>query len=310
MKTFITLFILLIATNKEVAANKLFIVSTNVTLQSDSSFIDNSCPLTNNDSINVFLLRGLTRESGHWGQPFLDALKQQVPNARIFLLDLPGSGKYVDENASFDIKEMVDFMKVEVDSINAKYDGDNLICATSLGGMLATEWVISYPNDFQGLVFIAASFKGICDLNERVQKQVRKDMFKVMFSKSIEEKEKLIVRINSNHPENYDSVTKVWVQVQQERPMKKKNIFKQAIAGMLYSTNGKKPEVPLMIIGSEGDRMVCATCTEKIHQEFGGTKVMHPDAGHGLPIDEPMWLAEQISIWINSTYQQESLAKK
>ena len=310
MKAQLLLLICLLTFVKGINATNLNIVLTNDTLKSDSLQTIETGNFATSDSINVFLLRGLTRESGHWGQPFLDALKQQIPNARIFLLDLPGSGKYVNEDASFHIKEMVDFMKKEVDSINLKYAGDNLICATSLGGMLATEWVISYPNDFQGLVFIAASFKGICDLNERVQKSVRKDMFKVMFSKNIEEKEKLIVRINSNHPENYDSISKVWIQVQNERPMTKKNIFKQAIAGMLYSTNGKKPEVPLLIVGSEGDRMVCATCTEKIHTEFGGTKVMHPTSGHGLPIDEPMWLANQISIWINSTYQLESLAKK
>lgn len=131
-----------------------------------------------------------------------------------------------------------------------------------------------------------------------------------MFTKKTEEREKLIVSINSNRPENYDSVTKAWVKVQNERPMKKINIFKQAIAGMLYSPHGKKPEIPLLIVGSKGDRMVCPTCVEKTYEEFGGKLVWHPDSGHGLPIDEPEWLSNEISVWITQDFSKLTALKK
>lgn len=277
--------------------------------QTDSSETITSELFESTDSVNVFLLRGLTRESGHWGQPFIDQLKKSIPNARIFLLYLPGSGKYVNDDASFSISKMVDFMRKDVIQIDSTYSGVNIICATSLGGMVATDWTIRYPNDFQGMILINSSFKKICSLDERVQKGVRMDMIKVMFTKTTEDRERLIVSINSNHTEKYDSVAKEWVRVQNDRPMKKRNIFKQAIAGMLYSPDGKKPELPLLIVGSKGDRMVCSTCVQKTHDEFGGTLVWHPDSGHGLPIDEPEWLGEQISNWITTDFSELTASK-
>lgn len=152
--------------------------------QTDSSETITSELFESTDSVNVFLLRGLTRESGHWGQPFIDQLKKSIPNARIFLLYLPGSGKYVNDDASFSISKMVDFMRKDVIQIDSTYSGVNIICATSLGGMVATDWTIRYPNDFQGMILINSSFKKICSLDERVQKGVRMDMIKVMFTKT------------------------------------------------------------------------------------------------------------------------------
>jgi len=36
--------------------------------------------------------------------------------------------------------------------------GRNILVATSLGGMVATEWIKSYPDDFNALVMLSASF--------------------------------------------------------------------------------------------------------------------------------------------------------
>ena len=265
---------------------------------------------TAQDSVNIFLLRGLTRESGHWGPKFIDALKKNIPHARIYLLDLPGSGKYVNEKASFNIKDMVEFMRSDVKEIIEKKDGDNIICATSLGGLLASEWVFSHENDFQGIVMINSGFKKICRLKERVQKGVRKDMLKVMLANTTAKREKLIVKINSNHPENYDSIARVWIKIQNERKMSKLNIFRQTIAGMRYSTKGRTPQIPLLIVGSKGDRLVCESCIQKTHDAFGGTLVWHPDSGHGLPIDNPKWLSEQIAGWYKNIYPKETWIKK
>ncbi len=109
MKTILSLLILL----------HVHVMSHAGTDQTDSSEIINSELFESTDSVNVFLLRGLTRESGHWGQPFIDQLKQSIPNARIFLLDLPGSGQYVNDDASFSISKMVDFMRKDVIQIDS-----------------------------------------------------------------------------------------------------------------------------------------------------------------------------------------------
>ena len=100
---------------------------------------DDSVYVKDNDSVNIFLLMGLTRESGHWNPKFITDLKKNIPKARIFFLDLPGSGKYVNDDASLSIKGLVDFMRPGVLEIMKQNKGKNIICATSLGGMVACE---------------------------------------------------------------------------------------------------------------------------------------------------------------------------
>lgn len=277
----------------------------NVEILTDSTCLEgaNFNSFNSNDSVNVFLLMGLTRESANWGPTFVASIKSKLPNARIYFLDLPGAGKYTHVKAG-SVHEMVDFMRGEVKDILNKKDRKNIICATSLAGMVATEWTISYKDDFQGLIVINSSFKGICKGNERASLKVKLKMLTVMFAKSNKKREAIIVTINSNKPENYDSVSTAWANIKDLRPMTKANMFRQTMAGMKYEPVGK-PELPLLIIGSKADRMVCPTCIEKTHEAFGGTLIWSETSGHGLPVDEPEWLSSQISTWTNSLTQSE-----
>ena len=252
--------------------------------------------------INLFLLRGLTRESGHWGS-FIDLMKKELPpTAKIFLMDLPGSGIHVKKKASVSVPVMVDFMRDIHYHQLQNPDSVNIICATSLGGMLASDWVIRYPFDFNGLVIINSSFKYICKNSERIHKRVRLDMVKILFSRTIEKREALIIKVNSNKPELYQDLCKDWSKIQYERKMTRMNIFRQSIAGYFYGLKNEKPTIPLLIIGSKGDRMVCPECIDKIHIAFGGTLLWHPTSGHGLPIDDPKWLSEQVGNWCKKTF--------
>lgn len=309
MKATITLLLMILTLM--VKAEK---VNTSDSLNANVEVImnDTLCDMSNNsyedDSVNVFLLMGLTRESANWGPTFVENIKKSLPKARIYFLDLPGSGKYNHVKAG-SIPEMVEFMRAEVLDVIEKKNRPNYICATSLAGMVATEWTIEHKNDFQGLVIINSSFKGICKSKERVRLKVKLKMFSVIFKKTNVERESIIVTINSNKPEIYDSVALAWGNIKDIRPMTKANMFRQTMAGMKYKPEGK-PELPLLIIGSKADRMVCPTCIEKTHEAFGGTLIWNETAGHGLPVDEPKWLSNQISTWVNYQSEGESLVKK
>ncbi|HBH40280.1 MAG TPA: alpha/beta hydrolase, partial [Curvibacter sp.] len=45
-----------------------------------------------NQPVTWVLLRGLSRETGHWGG-FVEAFAQPLPQARVPALDLPGNGQ-------------------------------------------------------------------------------------------------------------------------------------------------------------------------------------------------------------------------
>lgn len=255
--------------------------------------------------LNIYLIRGLTRESGHWGD-FVNLLKSQLPEAKIHLMDLPGAGVYHKTNAPSSFKKMVEFMRKDmIDTINP--EEYNIVFATSLAGMLATEWTINYKNDFDGLIMVNSSFKGICSTNERANKSVRGDMLRILLTNNIKRRERLIIKVNSNKSEMVDKLLDAWVLIQKKRKMSRMNILRQTLAGMRYELKGKKPEIPILIIGSKGDRMVSPSCIEKIHNHFGGDLIWHPTSGHGLPLDEPEWLSKTVSNWSResfNTYKQ------
>src|SRR5687768_9193927 len=105
MKTILTTLICLIS---------LFSFSNSIGLDNCTGDSTDVLCQDNQDSVNVFLLMGRTRESGHWNPVFVTELKKSIPNGRIFFLDLPGSGKYVNVKACLSIKGMIDFMRPDV----------------------------------------------------------------------------------------------------------------------------------------------------------------------------------------------------
>ncbi len=165
------------------------------------------------DSLNIFLLRGLTRESGHWGSVFTANLQTEFPNSTITFLDLPGSGEYYNVKAGLTINKLMEFMRErQLDNINARR-GKNVIMVTSLGGMVAVDWIEKHPEDFQGLVMISSSFKGICTMAERANPSLRGDMIKVLFESDLEKREAMLLKINSNDTVNFASNLREWTTV-------------------------------------------------------------------------------------------------
>ena len=57
------------------------------------------------------LLRGLTRETRHWGR-LPDALREAIGGERLLLLDLPGNGEFAQARAPATVAEMVSFVRI------------------------------------------------------------------------------------------------------------------------------------------------------------------------------------------------------
>ncbi|MEN9304004.1 MAG: hypothetical protein RL264_2433 [Bacteroidota bacterium] len=251
--------------------------------------------------INFYLIRGLSRESGHWGD-FLTYLSKEFPTANFFLLDLPGSGENRANNSPSTIPKIVDF-------ISNKYlvnESDfNIVLASSLGGVVAYEWVMRFPDYFSGIVLMNTSFKPICKNTERVKPKVLFKLLKILLHPKVLKREKMVLEINTNKAEIPIELIEKWVDIQEKRKMSKWNIFMQAIAGHRYRVAKKSIPIPLLMLGSKMDKLVCSQCIQRVHNVFGGTLIWHETAGHCLPLDEPNWVAIQIKNWliINRIYE-------
>ncbi|MEY4604002.1 MAG: hypothetical protein RIT43_1294 [Bacteroidota bacterium] len=244
--------------------------------------------------LTISLIRGLSRESGHWGE-FLDFLKEEMPGVEIRLLDLPGSGVHNGKRSPLSIGRIVDFLRIEK---NLNPNDLNIVVASSLGGMVAVEWVSRYPKDFDAIVTMNSSFKKICESSERIKSSIRPELFKAMFYRKLHNREKAILNINSNKIDHGDTILNTWVDIQKKRRMTRWNILSQAYAGIRYTPKREALRIPLLILGSKMDKMVCAECIEKSHKIFGGQLVWHETAGHCIPLDAPEWVSQEIHKWL------------
>ena len=59
-------------------------------------------------------------------------------------------------------------------------------------------------------------------------------------------------------------------------------------------------KVPLLVLCSDTDRLVQASCSHAIAQHYGGTLACHPTAGHDITCDAPEWVADQIVKWLGT----------
>jgi pimeloyl-ACP methyl ester carboxylesterase len=252
-----------------------------------------------NETVHVYLLRGLTRESGHWGTQFEDSLRKQIPNCSVHYLDLPGAGIFFEEKSPKRVSKMVEFIRNRyIDSL-MESAGRNILVATSLGSMVASQWAIQHPYDFQALILICPSYKNVCRLKERAQPEVRREMFQSIFASDVTKREGILLKINSNDSLNYERNLTMWVKIQKDRPMSKGNTLRQTIAGMRYKLDQSLPEIPILIVGSKGDRVVSTACIQAVHEKIGGDLILHETSGHGIPVDAAPWLANQIALWAN-----------
>lgn len=248
------------------------------------------------DSIHVFLLRGLGRESAHWGHRFRQTLRQQMPQARIHLLDLPGAGQWYDQPVPMSIEQMAHFMHAHhPDTLK----GPKILLATSLAGMVAVEWTAQYPDDFDQLVLVSASLRGICTSDERVKVPAKAKFVDIFLTFNLIKREQKFIDINSNYHTDSDSLLKAWINIQEKHPVGRFKMMQQTLAAMRYRST-VAPTLPTLVVGSYGDQIVASTCACKVRAYVGGELRMHPFAGHGIPLDEPAWLAEELVYWLNT----------
>ena len=164
----------------------------------------------------------------------------------------------------------------------------HILVATSLVGILGIDWVIQYPDDFDGLMLISSSTKNVCLSNERVKVAAKKKFLQIFFTRNLQKREKRFLEINSNFHASNDSILNSWVAIQQERPISQKNLFWQTIAGKRYKIKGSIPKIPILLVGSYGDQIVGSSCLRKLQGYLDAELVMHPNSGHGIPIDDPI----------------------
>jgi pimeloyl-ACP methyl ester carboxylesterase len=251
---------------------------------------------------NWILLRGLGREAAHWGA-FLDELQQTFPQATIHTLDLPGSGRLHRQTSPSQIEKLVDCARQQAES-EGLLNQPAILLGLSLGGMVAWQWLFQYPQDVTAAVLINSSFASLNRFYQRLRWQSYSKLAGIITAQSDAERERRILALVSNQDEQARGVlTRQWTAIRQQRPMSASNEINQILAAARFKPKPEKPEQPVLLLNSLGDRLVSPDCSATISRHYHLPLLTHPSAGHDLPNDASEWVTQQLRIWL------ESLAK-
>ena len=238
-------------------------------------------------------LRGLARESRHWGR-FLAAFQQALPDSQVITLDLPGNGHLNQQRSPLSIQDMVTHCRAELtlQDIKPPYQ----VLAMSLGGMVAVAWAQAYPQEIAAQVLINTSMRPFSPFYQRLRPQNYLRLLKLLLSRATPETwESTILEITSNC--SMANVLTDWLALRQSHPVTSANVLRQLIAAARFSASQQAPSAPTLVLASLQDRLVAVACSQNLAQRWSCPLRLHPSAGHDLTLDDGPWVALQVSHW-------------
>ena len=243
------------------------------------------------------LLRGLTREQGHWGA-FIPTLAQALPPGSILLSpDLPGNGALHAQASPDTVQAMVQAVRHALAAQG--HAPPYRLLAMSLGAMVAIEWAHRHPDEVQACVLINTSVRPFSRFWQRLRPGnylrilrlalVRPDPLTL---------ERAVMQMTSRHPPEPDTTLAHWATLRQKHPVTLANAWRQLRAAIRYQAPAQPPAVPLLVLYSAADGLVNPRCSDTLIDQWGVPSQRHPTAGHDLPLDDAAWVAQQVHTWM------------
>lgn len=246
------------------------------------------------------LLRGLGRESGHWGG-FPGRLSQALgPGHRVLTHDLPGMGTRHAERSPYSVAAMAADARERLAAHRA--DGPLRLVALSLGAMVAIEWARQWPQDLAGCALINTSLPRFSTPWERLRPESAWQLLRLLLAAmwptaSVLAREETVMRLTSARPELHPREAARWAALTDAHPAHAGNVLRQLLAAASFRAPREAPHCPLLLIVSKGDRLVSPRCSKAIAVHWNAPLVEHPWAGHDLPLDDGPWLASRLARW-------------
>ncbi|MBW4934637.1 alpha/beta fold hydrolase [Marinobacter sp. F4206] len=238
------------------------------------------------------LLRGLTREQGHWGD-FPQRLQAAFPDQRFHPVDMPGTGVHFRESSPDTITGIREAVRRQVQHIPKPFS----ILALSMGGMVALDWAQHAPEgEIQNLVLINTS-SGFSPFWQRMRPGTWPRLLRMLSRRELFYRERDLLRLTSNRQLPLELV-KQWYRIQRQRPVSASNAWRQLKAATRYRPGQKRPLSDALLLASRGDRLVHWKCSSALEQRWQWTLRVHHDAGHDLAIDEPDWIVRELEAWL------------
>lgn len=243
------------------------------------------------------LLRGLTRESRHWGD--FPARLGSALGARVACLDLPGNGTLNAQPSLATIEAMADWCHQQHGGLGLRRPVG--VLAMSLGAMVTVAWAQRHPADIDRAVLLSTSLRPFSSFYRRLRPANYLSVARsLLFTMSAEALEQSILRATSSRAGNNDATLANWVRWRKEKPVSRPNAAIQLRAAAGYRAPAAAPLKNLLLLAGAGDRLVHPECSRRLAQAWQVPLAMHAWAGHDLALDDPDWVVEQVRHWLIS----------
>lgn len=243
------------------------------------------------------LLRGLARETAHWGD-FAARLAHALPQDRVLALDLPGHGEWHHQASPASVPAMAQACRAALAArgVAPPYH----LLAMSLGAMVATQWALEAPAEVAACVLVNTSLRPFSPFYQRLRPRNYGTALRLLLAGgSAEAVERTVLRMTSRRTDDgVDDVVRQWAAVRTQRPVSAGNTLRQLLAAVRYRAPASAPVPRMLLLASRQDGLVDCACSHAIAAAWGVPLVLHPWAGHDLPLDDPAWVVEQVAAWM------------
>src|ERR1035437_6308243 len=224
------------------------------------------------------LLRGLTRESGHWGA-FVEQFQQALPQAQVLPLDLPGNGRLYDHVSPWRVADMVEHCRAEL--VQRKVAPPYHLLAMSLGAMGAGAWSHAHASELAAQVLINTSVRPFNPFYQRLLPANYAALLRLaVFGATPDDWERTVLRLTCNRAGV--EVLPQWLKMRQDHPVSSANALRQLVAAARFRAPQTLPSVPTLLLASEHDRLVSSACSKALARRWQCELRVHPSAGHDL----------------------------
>ena len=242
------------------------------------------------------LLRGLTREAGHWGH-FVPLLREAVAPHRVLTPDLPGNGMRWAERSAATVPALMEAVRAELaaQGIHPPYR----MLGMSLGAMACVAWAEMYADEVEAMVLVNTSLRPFSGFYQRLLPRAWLPLARLLtLGASPEAMEQAVLALTSRN--NFSESARAqliaqWVDLRQRHPVSRASAVNQLLAAARYRAPQAAPDMPILVVGTHGDRLVSPRCSEALARHWRVPLVQHADAGHDLPLDAAEWLAAQVA---------------